>query len=401
MHHILLMHRELPLDASDGGAWNELITSGTKFSSQRNPHSGAIRKEQFSEADIRGMADTFAQVTSWGPVAVDCNHGTLFGAVSAEDTKALGHISQVEVRDNPGGGLSLWGFIEWTEEGQRRVRAGEFRGFSAEIIPAAVAVDKATGKATGKPLLTGGTCTNSPFWPGLAPLAATEGREADVALASRKCLTDGLDVRSLSETTPPTRQENRPMKTIALPVLCSAIALTDADPSEAQVLTALGDQRRKAEAHDEAVRQGKIQATKIAALTEERDAMRSDFDAMISERVEALFTRCCTEGRLTPGKRAAFDGLMKLTEASPWADRVSAVEATWDTGRVVEFGERGDSSREADAPKGDIEDRILALAEKYEAQGDSSRVAFDRAADKLGSELGKTWGGVGLHRADA
>ncbi len=397
---MLLVHRDtvLALGATaDGGAWNEIITSGVKWSSHR-AIGGAARQESFTDDDIRGMAATFAQVLAWGPVAIDCNHATLFGAVSADDTKALGHILRVEVRDRADG-VALWGFVEWTDEGRRRVEAGEFRGFSAEIVPAAQAVDKDTGKAMNAPLLTGGTCTNSPFWPGLAPLAASDLQP----LASRNFLTDGREVRSLSETTPPTRQETTPMKTLALSTLAAALTLPTSDPTEASVMQALADQRRKAEAHDGIAADLGVSEARVAALTEERDAMRTDFDTMAAERVEALFTRCCSEGRLTPAKRAAFDGFLALTVAKPWAARVQAVEATWDTRRVVELGERGQAGGDPSegGDRADVEGRILALAEKYEDGGMDARAAFDKATSKHSSELGQSWGGVGLSRAEA
>lgn len=403
--HALMHYPDDPSKEYGQGAWNELLTSGTKYSSFRNPKNGKARKESFSAGDIRGIAASFDKVLSWGPVPVDANHATLFGALDAETTKALGHIMRVEVRDRDDGELSLWGFIEWTAEGSRRVQAGEFRGFSIEVVPAGSAIDKDTGEPMGVPIMTGGTVCNNPFWPGLAPLAATESAPLPTDYLANMRLTAAGEVFTLSETRPPEGNRSNTMKHIALKSIISALALSD-DTSEADAVAALADVKRLADRTEQAERKLALTEAQRDEAQAQRDeakaalsAIETDYKALSSERVEALFTRCCSEGRLTPAKRPAYDRIMRLTADQPWTERVEVVEETWAAGAVPELGESGhDSGGDGglDGEDIDVEEQMVEYAEKLEAaSGLSAREAWQQASEKFAAKVGKRWGGVG------
>lgn len=159
-------------DAGDGPVWIELGAAGTHYGRQGS------RAVELTDADIDSMHRGFALVKAegWFPrgAPIGVNHASMSGALDAESTKALAYVTdtRVEIRD---GRKVLMGLADYTEEGRRRVRAGEFQAISLEAIPATAAKSKRTGELLGEWALIGATLTNHPFVPGLAAVAASEG----------------------------------------------------------------------------------------------------------------------------------------------------------------------------------------------------------------------------------
>ena len=158
-------------DAGDGPVWIELGAAGTHYGRQGS------RAVELTDADIDSMHRGFALVKSegWFPrgAPIGVNHATMSGALDAESTKALAYVTdtRVDLRD---GRKVLMGLADYTDEGRRRVRAGEFQAISLEAIPASAAKSKRTGELLGEWALIGATLTNHPFVPGLAAVAASE-----------------------------------------------------------------------------------------------------------------------------------------------------------------------------------------------------------------------------------
>lgn len=253
-------------DADDGPRWVEITASGVHSSRQGD------REVELTAADVESIHRGFQLVKAEGwfsrGAPVGTNHATMSGALDAESTKALGYIVDTRIDLAEDGRTVLLGLIDYTAEGRRRVRAGEFQGFSIEAIPADAAKSKRTGEPLGEWALIGGTLTNHPFVPGMATLAASETAHA----------------------TP----ENRNMKPIA-----SRLGLSE-DAADAVVLAEFD--RVLTERDD-----------KIAALADNLSTVTADRDALTS-KVEALSERdkartlddACAVGRCSAGERERY-----------------------------------------------------------------------------------------------
>jgi hypothetical protein len=258
----------LALLGADEGAhprWIEITAAGQHYARQGE------RAVPLSDEDIDSMHRGFQLVKAeqWfsrgAPVTV--NHATMSGAVDAESTKALAYLIDTRV-DTTDGRRVLMGLADYTDEGRRRIRAGEFQGFSIEAIPPASARSKRADKPLGEWALIGGTFTNHPFVPGLAALAA-------------------------SETVSP-NPEPRPMLT-----LLHRLGLAE-DAAEVAVLAELD--RQLSERDD-----------KIAALDESLSTVTADRDAQAAKLVELAerdkdrtLDDACAAGRCSAAERDDF-----------------------------------------------------------------------------------------------
>lgn len=152
-------------DSGSGPVWNMLARCG-----EWDLSSGG--RQAFTPELFAGLVKSFAskmESKRWpigAPVGV--NHALFAGLMDAEATKALGYITAMEQRDGEDGpGTELWGAIDWTDEGKRRIQGREFQGGSIEYV------------AGESPDFLGHSATNHPAVHGLAPMAASEGPEMD------------------------------------------------------------------------------------------------------------------------------------------------------------------------------------------------------------------------------
>ena len=176
-------------DAGDGPVWIELGAAGTHYGRQGS------RAVELTDADIDSMHRGFALVKSegWFPrgAPIGVNHATMSSALDAESTKALAYVTDTRV-DTRNGRKVLMGLADYTDEGRRRVRAGEFQAISLEAIPASAAKSKRTGELLGEWALIGATLTNHPFVPGLAAVAASEGVTTETSMFHEIATSLGL-----------------------------------------------------------------------------------------------------------------------------------------------------------------------------------------------------------------
>lgn len=161
---------------ADGPVWNMLARAGTF-----DLAVGGTR--EFTPELFDALAESFGASMAAGrwPIGapVGVNHARGRGALDAESTKAFGFLLDVQRR-----GDELWGLIDYTDEGRRRVRAREFQGGSIEF---------GTSK-DGRVDFWGHTLTNQPAVFGLAPAAADRSQNTmdDVTKAQIDALTERL-----------------------------------------------------------------------------------------------------------------------------------------------------------------------------------------------------------------
>lgn len=248
------------LDESYDGKAVELARSGTHYG------RASDRKVMLSASDIESMARGYGLIKdeNWYSTGapIGYNHASISGAVDAESTKAAGRILDVYTRANEDGSVSLMGRVKWTEEATRRIRAGEFDGFSIEAVPPSSARSKKSGESLGEWALIGGTLTNEPFVAGMEPVAASEKRSTNMGL-----------INLLSET----------------------LALGES-ATEAQVLAeiqALRDRAEKAETLSET----------LDTVTADRDTIKAKFDELEAREIERMLDRACADGRIAASER--------------------------------------------------------------------------------------------------
>lgn len=333
--------RALALAADGGSTWVEIVRSGTFYGAEGwgDPGDRMVRQVTISPADVDDLAASFSQVEAegWytGGMPVGCNHASLFGAMDADSTKALGRVLRVEARDNDAGGRSLWGEIRWTDEGAQRLRDGEFAAISAEIIPRNAATSKATGEPIGKPVLCGATLTNNPMIPGMAP---------PMAPPEQMAASERPAVLYLSETRP--MPENAP-KTLTL--------------AESEVVT-LREQAALVP----------VLRSEVKALTEERDALTKQRDELAAKETERMLDAACTVGRIAASERDRYRKVVAtLGEAE--------AHAIFPVGRI-KVSRAAEGAAAEGGPTPEPVDRIRARAAKLsEERGLNAVAAFDEA----------------------
>ena len=339
----LSLPRILPMDEGENGKWVELARSG-------NFHGrGSDRRVTLSTNDIKSLAAGYEQILAEGwfsrGAPIGYNHATVSGAVDPESTKAAGRILSVRTEANSEGGLSLWGRVQWTDEAKKRIRAGEFDGFSIEAIPEASARSKLDGEPLGHWALIGGTLTNEPFVPGMAAVAATE--------------TDN------TRGVPPHTE-------IKMSDILTRLAEATGLPTEAPELMA-------------EVKRLQVEADKVTVLTEALDTATSDLDKLRTrnadledrEKVRVL-DEACTAGRISAAERDDYWQIVQ-TLGEEKAHRLFVA------GRLpVDV-----SGIDAGAPDGatTTHDQFINLIDEKVASGLSESDAWDAAKSALGSTI--------------
>ncbi len=343
-----------------GPVWQEIARSGA-----HHGRSGG-RSISLSSDDILSMVRGFAKVLAEGwfsrgaPVGV--NHAAVAGAVDAESTKAMGYITEVRSEASPDGTLSLMGLIDYTAEGRKRVRAGEFQGFSIEAIPSAHATSKRTGEAFGEWALIGGTLTNAPMIPGMAALAASE----TAAIAA-------------------------PLEpTMIPPAILSALGLPE-DADEAAVLAKI-EAMKPSEDEAPAVEAEAVAASErvlamgeaVAVLTGERDQLKSEVVALSEWKTARMLDDACAAGRIDAAGR---DRYLRIVTALGEAE----AHAIFPSGKVKTAPVSGSGGKSA-TPQGalsmsDVAAEVLALSEQIaKDEGRSPADAFAEASRRVLSD---------------
>jgi phage I-like protein len=237
----------------------ELARSGTHYG------RASDRKVSLSAEDIESMSRGYALIKSEGwfstGAPVGYNHAAISGALDAESTKAAGRIIDVHVRANEDGSVSLMGTVRWTEEAKRRIRAGEFDGFSIEAVPADGARSKKTGEKLGEWALIGGTLTNEPFVAGMQPVAASEKRNPDMGTSK---ISQAL---SLGESV-----------------------------TETEILAEIESLRERAAKADSL-------SEALDTVTEDRDTIKAKFEELEGKEIERMLDRACADGRIAASER--------------------------------------------------------------------------------------------------
>ena len=317
-----------------GGKWSELVRSGMHFG------RASDRRVEIRSEDIYSMARGYDSIMGEGwfsaGAPVGYNHATIEGAVDAESTKAAGRILEVEVRANEDGTMSLWGLVRWTAEASRRIRDGEFDGFSIEAVPRDDARSKKTGEPLGEWALIGGTLTNEPFVPGMSAVAASETKKNS------------------------TRND---MNLITL--LSKPLALTEG-ATEGEILAAvqgLVDKSAQLDALSES----------LATTQKDRDALREEADALRVWKQERMLDQACSDGRISAGERTRYlNAVEKLGE--------DEANYTYFEGRIPtkEQGSSGnDAPRNADNVPVNIDEEVRAEATRLsEDQGMDPAAAY-------------------------
>lgn len=330
--------------SDDGPKWVELARSGTHFG------RGSERRVELTSDDLRSMVRGYDKIKSegWFPVGapVGFNHAAILGSRDPESTKAAGRIMKVRTQDNSDGSLSLYGLVQWTDEGRKRIRAGEFDGFSVEMIPSDVARSKKTGEPLGDAALIGGTLTNEPFVSGMQAVAASEQDSTN--------RSDDIMSTTLS-------------------ILRGSVALTE-DASEAEVIAkvqSLADQAAKVEALTES----------LDTLTADRDALKAERDELAGWKQSQMLDQACEDGRIAASER---DRYSKIVVALGEEE----ANAVFPTGRIP-VEEKGASApvEKADAKGlGAIDSAITALADRLAGEGLDAASAYSRAMSEVLSD---------------
>lgn len=336
-------------------SWVEIVRSGRFFSS-----SGG-REVTLTQDDILSMASTYTQVQSEGwfcedGAPVGYNHASAHGQLDPESTKAAARVSQVEVRTNDHGGVSLWGLFTWTDDGAARVDAGEFASVSAELLPPGVATSKLSGEKMGGWVLTGATLCNIPMIPGMqrpqvsGTLAASESQQSRIFL---------------SEAPAPERTKMSDL----IVKLAEATGL----PTEAPEL--LAEVRRL---QDEAAKVV-VLADALETATQEVESLRTRAEVLEDREKARALDEACTLGRIAPTERADYWQIMN-TLGEEGAHRIFA------EGRVPVERVSSDQAVAEVAPV-DAAAAFVALMDKALADGQSESDAWAIAAQAAGSTL--------------
>lgn len=348
-------------EADVGTSWVEVLRSGVVFGN--STWMDYVRRVEFSEDDIRAMAETFAsviQAEGWftGGLPVTVNHASLYGDLDAETTQAYARIIQVEARPNDAGGLSLWALFRWTESGAELVTSGKFAAISAEVIPADVATSKSTGQLVGSPLLVGATLCNDPMIPGMTPPQAPAVDDEMLVAASTnggRVASPPLPLSSEASMTDPA------IAKLAALLSCSESALVET------ARTALAERAALAE--------------QVNVLTAERDTLRTDRDALservealAAEREEAIFLSAVEAGRIVPAERESF--LLILNSRGE-----KEADAIFPVGRTG-AGKRASHSSNAETEVQSLADAALVEARKHgrDTATDADLLAVTRRA---------------------
>jgi len=334
-----------PVALADGGPkWVELARSGTHFG------RGSERRVELTSDDLRSMVRGYDKIKAegWFPVGapVGFNHAAILGSRDPESTKAAGRIMEVRTQDNSDGSLSLYGLVQWTDEGRKRIRAGEFDGFSVEMIPSDVARSKKTGEPLGDAALIGGTLTNEPFVSGMQAVAASEQES--------------------------TNRSDDTMST-TLSILRGSVALTE-DASEAEVIAkvqALADQAAKVEALTES----------LETLTADRDALKTERDELAGWKQGQMLDQACEDGRIAASER---DRYSKIVVALGEEE----ANAVFPVGRipVEEKGATAPVEKAEAKGLGAIDAAITALADRLAGEGLDAASAYSRAMSEVLSD---------------
>ena len=306
----------------------ELARSGSHYG------RASDRLVNLSASDIESMARGYSLIKSEGWFAtgapVGYNHASMSGALDAESTKAAGRIIDVHVRANDDGTMSLMGSVRWTEEAKRRIRAGEFDGFSIEAVPAEGARSKKTGEKLGEWALIGGTLTNEPFVAGMEPVAASEKRNE-------------MSFKLISET----------------------LALGEG-AGEVEILAEIQALRERAEKAD-------ALAEALDTVTTDRDAIKAKFDDLEAKEIERMLDRACADGRIAASEREDYLEIYthcgeERANRAYFENRIS----------VTEVGKAGTDAERIE--RGTVSAQCSALAEKLsEEEGLDPAAAFARA----------------------
>ena len=306
----------------------ELARSGSHYG------RASDRRVNLSASDIESMARGYSLIKSEGWFAtgapVGYNHASMSGALDAESTKAAGRIIDVHVRANDDGTMSLMGSVRWTEEAKRRIRAGEFDGFSIEAVPAEGARSKKTGEKLGEWALIGGTLTNEPFVAGMEPVAASEKRNE-------------MSFKLISET----------------------LALGEG-AGEVEILAEIQALRERAEKAD-------ALAEALDTVTTDRDAIKAKFDDLEAKEIERMLDRACADGRIAASERDDYLEIYthcgeERANRAYFENRIS----------VTEVGKAGTDAERIE--RGTVSAQCSALAEKLsEEEGLDPAAAFARA----------------------
>ena len=306
----------------------ELARSGSHYG------RASDRRVNLSASDIESMARGYSLIKSEGWFAtgapVGYNHASLSGALDAESTKAAGRIIDVHVRANSDGTMSLMGSVRWTEEAKRRIRAGEFDGFSIEAVPAEGARSKKTGEKLGEWALIGGTLTNEPFVAGMEPVAASEKRNE-------------MSFKLISET----------------------LALGEG-AGEVEILAEIQALRERADKAD-------ALAEALDTVTTDRDAIKAKFDDLEAKEIERMLDRACADGRIAASEREDYLEIYthcgeERANRAYFENRIS----------VTEVGKAGTDAERIE--RGTVSAQCSALAEKLSAEeGLDPAAAFARA----------------------
>jgi len=360
-----------------GETWNDLITSGETFGMVTHEWNDEsyVRRLGVKPEDIDAMAEVFeAHVLKWFPngVPVGVNHASLWGALDAETTKALGWIRELRVEQR-GDVKVLRGLIAWTESGAERLRSGDFAYHSIEFIPAEFATDKMTGDKLGKPIVIGGTVCNDPFWPGMEPLVAPPADAAPLGeafssntanipiavAASRGAAT--LIAASRPQPAPEPEPESPMLSTLI--ALAAALGVVSEQPSEDEVLAAAKDKTERAARADGLQSQ-------IEILTEQRDALAGEIDEIRAAQADEIFESFCSKGRLLPAQRPAFDEMLQLSaktldgDRRTWSERIESLRGIWRESTVeILSEEKGHDGQELEplrTPTGDDDETVKA-----------------------------------------
>ena len=318
------------LDEDYGNKNVELARSGTHYG------RASDRQVVLSPEDIISMARGYQiiQAERWYSTGapIGYNHASLSGALDAESTKAAGRILEVYTRSNDDDSVSLMGRVQWTAEATRRIRAGEFDGFSIEAVPPSSARSKKSGEALGEWALIGGTLTNEPFVAGMQPVAASEKRYAEMGL-----------IKLVSET----------------------LAMRE-NSTEAEVLAevhSLRERADRAEALSEA----------LDTVTTDRDTIKTKFDELAAKETERMLDRACEDGRISAVERERYlNSVQKLGEEE--------ANYTYFAGRigVTEIGKAGTDAERA--PGQSVLAECNTLAEQLvEEESLDSAAAWARA----------------------
>lgn len=334
------------------GSW---VKDGQAFSITVDDISAMVRNFDKRQNDMIVIdyehASEMPEVARGGPVpAAGWIHGL---RASDSRSQASGSISGTshQIPD------SLFALVEWTPEAEEMIREGEYRFFSPAIDWGAT--DKETGQPQGA-TLTSGALTNHPFLEELPPIMLSDGTVVvngsklfmhDAHGAPRERLGGETTMKKLKLRPIPEGEENaghhavvdatngKPLGVIEHHVLAEYAAKhlgvnPDAVQDEEKALEGERDDpqalkfeartaRRQAFFLSEAVRNGKIDNDRAAALAETGQIMLSDY--IRGREAEQLLESAIAQGKILPRDRAFFfrDALERPTEFAEFVKNAS------------------------------------------------------------------------------